>query len=384
MATFENRSIVVSDTEGNNAVVTPAGELKVSSDLVGINGNTPQTLPGSPGQLLVAVEGPANAGTSITGNPVIMGGYDGANGQFVRVDTLGRQQVVGAAADGAAVAGNPVLMGGQDGANVQSFLTDASGRQQINNAQWLGSSAPTVGQKVMADSLPVTLASDQSTLPISAASLPLPTGAATAANQTNGAQLTRITDGTDTANVTAAGALQVDGSGVTQPISAASLPLPTGAATEATLATRTAAAQLPAALVGGRLDANIGAWLGSTAPTVGQKTSANSIPVTLASDQPAIPVSSTPSASTASAVTQVAGSLVVVTLKAANAARKGLTLYNEGNQPWYVKLGAAATLTSFTVKILRDGYYEVPFGYTGIVTGIQAVSSSSLYVTELT
>jgi len=260
VATFENRSIVVSDTEGNNAVVTPAGELKVSSDLVGINGNTPQTLPGSPGQLLVAVEGPANAGTSITGNPVIMGGYDGANGQFVRVDTLGRQQVVGAAADGAAVAGNPVLMGGQDGANVQSLLTDTSGRLQINNAQWLG----------------------------------------------------------------------------------------------------------------------------STAPTVGQKTSANSIPVTLASDQPAIPVSSTPSASTASAVTQVAGSLVVVTLQAANAARKGLTLYNEGNQPWYVKLGAAATLTSFTVKILRDGYYEVPFGFTGIVTGIQAVSSSSLYVSELT
>jgi len=167
-------------------------------------------------------------------------------------------------------------------------------------------------------------------------------------------------------------------------IAAASLPLPTGAATEATLLTRAAAAQLPAALVGGRLDTNTGAWLGSTAPTVGQKTMAASIPVTLASDQPAIPVSSTPSASTASAVTQVAGSLVVVTLKALNAARKGLTLYNEGNQAWYVKLGAAATLTSFTVKILRDGYYEVPFGYTGIVTGIQAVSSSSLYVTELT
>ena len=55
-----------------------------------------------------------------------------------------------------------------------------------------------------------------------------------------------------------------------------------------------AAAQLPAALVGGRLDENIGAWLGSTAPTVGQKTSADSIPVVLASDQPSIPVTTTP------------------------------------------------------------------------------------------
>lgn len=49
--------------------------------------------------------------------------------------------------------------------------------------------------------------------------------------------------------------------------------------------------QLPAALVGGRLDANIGAWLGSTAPTVGAKVSANSVPVVIASDQAALDVS---------------------------------------------------------------------------------------------
>lgn len=45
---------------------------------------------------------------------------------------------------------------------------------------------------------------------------------------------------------------------------------------------------LPAALVGGRLDNNIGAWLGATTPTVGQKTMAASIPVSIASDQTAI------------------------------------------------------------------------------------------------
>lgn len=48
--------------------------------------------------------------------------------------------------------------------------------------------------------------------------------------------------------------------------------------------------QLPAALVGGRLDENVGAWLGSTAPTVGQKAMAASLPVVIASDQSAIPV----------------------------------------------------------------------------------------------
>jgi hypothetical protein len=49
--------------------------------------------------------------------------------------------------------------------------------------------------------------------------------------------------------------------------------------------------QLPVALVGGRLDTNVGAWLGSTSPTVGQKAMAASVPVALASDQSAIPVS---------------------------------------------------------------------------------------------
>jgi hypothetical protein len=43
----------------------------------------------------------------------------------------------------------------------------------------------------------------------------------------------QISDGTDVALVTAAGAQVVDGSAVTQPISAVSLPLPTGAATSA-------------------------------------------------------------------------------------------------------------------------------------------------------
>jgi hypothetical protein len=48
--------------------------------------------------------------------------------------------------------------------------------------------------------------------------------------------------------------------------------------------------QLPTALVGGRLDENVGAWMGSTAPTVGQKTMTSSLPVVIASNQSVIPV----------------------------------------------------------------------------------------------
>jgi hypothetical protein len=48
--------------------------------------------------------------------------------------------------------------------------------------------------------------------------------------------------------------------------------------------------QLPAALVGGRLDDNIGSWMGATTPTVGQKAMAASLPVVVASDQSVISV----------------------------------------------------------------------------------------------
>lgn len=87
----------------------------------------------------------------------------------------------------------------------------------------------------------------------------------------------KIMDGTlDSTNkliVTAAGAAKVDGSAVTQPISAATLPLPAGAATEATLGTRLAEATFTTRI-----------------PVQGQALMAASIPVTIASNQSAIPV----------------------------------------------------------------------------------------------
>lgn len=87
---------------------------------------------------------------------------------------------------------------------------------------------------------------------------------------------------------TLADPLRVDPTGTTpQPVTVAALPLPAGAATEATLAAMSA--KLPAALVGGRLDENVGAWMGSTAPTVGSKTMANSLPFVMASDQTQFP-----------------------------------------------------------------------------------------------
>lgn len=107
-----------------------------------------------------------------------------------------------------------------------------------------------------------------------------PTGTVVATEAVSGAeyQLLKIVDGTAASTnrmiVSAAGAAKVDGSAVTQPISAAALPLPAGAAQEHTTAASphsarlsdgaafydaTKTGQLPGALVSGRLDVNIGA-----------------------------------------------------------------------------------------------------------------------------
>lgn len=138
--------------------------------------------------------------------------------------------------------------------------------------------------------------------------------------------------------------------------------------------------QLPALLVGGRLDTNIGAWLGSTAPTVGQKTAANSIPVVLASDQT---VTETPSST--SSVTSVAASAGVVTLLVANATRLDATFFNDSDtEVLYLKLGAAASLVSYTVQIQPLAYYELPYRYTGIITGIWTAAVGNARITELT
>lgn len=75
----------------------------------------------------------------------------------------------------------------------------------------------------------------QATQPVSAASLPLPSGASTSANQATGNSSLSSIDTKTPALVT--GRVPVDGSAVTQPVSAASLPLPNGAATAANQST---------------------------------------------------------------------------------------------------------------------------------------------------
>jgi hypothetical protein len=84
-----------------------------------------------------------------------------------------------------------------------------------------------------------------------------------------------------------------------------------------------------------------------------------------------------------STLSNVAASVTNVTVLALNNARVGATFYNDSTSIAYLKLGATASTTSFTVKLSPDDYYEIPFGYIGIVDCIWDSAAGSMRITEI-
>lgn len=89
-------------------------------------------------------------------------------------------------------------------------------------------------------------------------------------------------------------------------------------------------------------------------------------------------------APTTATLSNVAGSASSVTVLAANTARRGASIYNDSTSVLYLKFGSTASSTSFTVKMQADEYFEVPFGYSGILTGIWVSATGAARVTEIT
>ena len=119
--------------------------------------------------------------------------------------------------------------------------------------------------------------------------------------------------------------------------------------------------------------------VGGVAIALGQTTMSGSIPVTIASDQQGI-TSATATTST------VADNAASVTLLSANSSRRGATILNDSSASLYVKFGTTASLTSYTVRVIRNSYFEVPYGYTGRIDGIWATDpgDGAARITELT
>lgn len=119
------------------------------------------------------------------------------------------------------------------------------------------------------------------------------------------------------------------------PVSAASLPLPSGAATEATLSTRAA-------------DSTITARLN----TLGQKTAANSTPVVLASDQTSIPVTDNGGSLTVDGTVSVSGT---VTTSGTTTAAQGTPAATASRWPVQLTDGTDLAQVSAGGAVLVDG-----------------------------
>jgi hypothetical protein len=169
---------------------------------------------------------------------------DATNGLKVQVATMPTTTVVGGFADNAAftpgTTGVSPMAAEVDDTGTTNASENSAGAVRMTPARSLhvtlrdGSGVSQQGQRTSANSIPVVISSDQSAVSVSASSLPLPTGAATAAKQpalgTAGSASTDVVTIQGIASMTA---VKVDGSAVTQPVSAASLPLPSGASTSA-------------------------------------------------------------------------------------------------------------------------------------------------------
>ena len=238
------------------------------------------------------------------------------------------------------------------------------------------------------------------TQPVSVVSLPLPTGAATSAKQ-------------DTGNTSVA-SIDTKTPALGQALAAASVPVILPSATITTLTP-------PAAITGFATETTLAAASAKLPATLGQTTKAASLSVALASNQDALPITDNAGSltvdnagtfavqaaqsgtwtvqpgntanSTAWLVkgiraatptqTSVTASATSVSILASNSSRLGAAVYNDSTAILYLKLGATASTTSFTVAMAASSYYEVPFQYTGAIDGIWASATGSARITEI-
>jgi hypothetical protein len=230
----------------------------------------------------------------------------------------------------------------------------------------------------MANSLPVTIASNQTAIPVSgtvASSNAYAQGATTSGElgflmqgaATSGSP-TYTTATTNPLSLTLAGALRVDGSATTQPISAVALPLPTGAATSALQTTgnttlSTISGQLPATL-------------GPDAPS-------GSLSIVPATGAVFTTEASTSSTGT---IVSVTASVTSTVLLAANANSKGFIIYNNSANFLYIAFAATSSTTAFSVKLQSYASYnsDVTPLYTGTISGIWSATGGAALVTAFT
>lgn len=81
----------------------------------------------------------------------------------------------------------------------------------------------------------------------------------------------------------------------------------------------------------------------------------------------------------------VSASASDVTILASNALRRGASVFNDSTALLYLLLASATSSTTVhSVQVKAGGYFEVPFGYTGIIKGIWASATGAARIMEYT
>lgn len=96
------------------------------------------------------------------------------------------------------------------------------------------------------------------------------------------------------------------------------------------------------------------------------------------------PIQVVDAVATDATLSNVNGSASSVTLLAANTDRRGLLLVNDSTATLYLKYGATASTTSYSVKMEPGSYWEMPRPiYTGRIDGIWSAANGAARITEL-
>lgn len=293
-----------------------------------------------------------------------------------------------------------LLVAGSDGSNKHILATDISGRTVVVGAGTAGSQTGGV----------VTVQGDPAGTPI-----PI-TGSITATNPsvgTNGSadpgSSTQIggTDGTNLQPIrlfdldSGAGAQYVLGVGLRKSANGGSVELgtssdpiridPTGTTIQPVSGTVTAN-QGGSWTVSGTGDFTVvqsnPANLKATVTGAGSAGTPDTGVITIQGIASGTPITVTGSVKTdvsdTSDVTIVSSSTSSVQLLAANAARVSALFYNASTKKLWIKLGTAATSSSFTVELLPNSFWELPINYTGVIHGAWAAVNGDVKITELT
>lgn len=270
---------------------------------------------------------------------------------------------------GQPVPADATFIGGRTvGGDLTGILVDSSGQLQVEVTESaLPDGAATEATLGNCNSLLSSIESTLSELPGAPGVAP-PTVGILSLGEVSTSAPTYLSGVAGSLSLTTDGLLRVDGSGSTQPISG------TVAATQS------------------------GTWVSRTQDGAGNaiNSTSNALNVSVQNTTVAVTQSGTwtvqpgnTANTTAWLVTQQGSSSASTsnvndtasstTLIASNSSRRGAAIFNDSTVSLYVKFGATASATSFTVLIAAQGYYELPANpsvYTGVVDGIWASDAS--------